>query len=453
MRTEANVLPPCCPKRLTRSAVLCSLVVFATLTSAVSSKASALSRDANRVERAWVRASSAVTRMPPRFLAAGEAVPLVLPHTTERDEQGCVTVGVLGTRTLDFSLELGRSEGVLSKQPAPRRTSADHQSIAGSAMLVRCGQARSELRNLVIRMKSPQGAVEVLVARGRSPAPSIDSLLPERAAGTTLRTERPGLPPAVGPLPQRLDLAAQRIREAGGDVAARTSWQADRRGAVEQRLHLDPACHRLIAAPDLEVRGRALVSDTDMEIRNPATDDVLLRDRSFATDAMVELCVGEPEMIDVAIGGVPPGGEVTLLQGQWPLPQGIPRTWAPRTRAAVAHALLHRRGPALSEAPVWEGVGSGGSTVIPVGVEPGACYLVAAGAAAGDVKAVQVSAQVGPRLAADNGGAGMDAAAVTFCVRTEQVARVEIGAYGTRVTWIAGAWKVARTPIGAEVLP
>ena len=423
------------------------------ITLAPPSSASELSRDAARVEKAWIRASAAVTRLRPRFLAAGETVPLVLPHTQQQDEKGCVTVGVLGTRTLDFSLQLGRVEQGLAKQATPDAPAADHQSIAGSAMLVRCGETRSELRNLLIRMKSPQGAVEVLVARGPSPAPSFDSLLPERAAGTTLQTGRPGMPPAVAPLPQRLEIATQRIQEGGGKITQQSSLQADQRGAVQQRLHLDPGCHRLVAAPELQARGRTRVSDTDMEVRNPATNDVLLRDRSFATDALVELCVGEPEMVDVAIGGVPPGGNVTLLHGQWPIPAGIPRAWAARTRAAIAHALLHRRSPVLSEPPVWQGVGSGGSTIIPVGVEPGACYVVAAGAAAGDARAVQVSAQVGPRLAADNGGGGMDAGVVTFCARTEQTARVEVGAFGTRVTWIAGAWKVARTPFGAEVLP
>ena len=68
---------------------------------------------------------------------------------------------------------------------------------------------------------------------------------------------------------------------------------------------------------------RTRLADTDIEVRNPATDDVLLRGRSFATDAEAELCVGEPEMLDFVVSGVPPRGTVTLLHGHWPIPQGV----------------------------------------------------------------------------------------------------------------------------------
>jgi len=257
----------------------------------------------------------------------------------------------------------------------------------------------------------------------------------------------------VGPLPQRIQIATKLIRESGGKMAQQVELRADRQGAVQLRMHLVPGCHRLLAMPTLRAGGRTRLSDTDMELRSPADEDVLVRDRSFATDAVIDVCVGEPQVYDVMIGGVPPLGEVTLLHGEWEIPDGIPTAWAPRARAAISHALQHRRSPTLTVEPSWEGLGASGTTVITIPIEPGACYLVGASAAAGDVRAVQVAARVGARLAADNGGGVVDAGVVSFCAGAERFARLEIDAIGSRVTWVAGAWKVARTPLGAEVLP
>ena len=450
MKPEAIALP----RRSAHGRYATLIAGFAALlcaTHASPARASALSDDAHRVENAWVGASFAVTRMSPRFLASGEAMPFVMPYTL--DGGGCTTVGVLGTRTTDFTLQFGRQENGLAKPGDEEPDQTGRQSIAGSAMLVRCGASRGELRNLVVRMKSPQGAIEVLVADGPRPAPSIDSLLPERASGTTASTGRPGPPPRVGPLPQRIQIATKLIRESGGKMAQQVELRADRQGAVQLRMHLVPGCHRLLAMPTLRAGGRTRLSDTDMELRSPADEDVLVRDRSFATDAVIDVCVGEPQVYDVMIGGVPPLGEVTLLHGEWEIPDGIPTAWAPRARAAISHALQHRRSPTLTVEPSWEGLGASGTTVITIPIEPGACYLVGASAAAGDVRAVQVAARVGARLAADNGGGVVDAGVVSFCAGAERFARLEIDAIGSRVTWVAGAWKVARTPLGAEVLP
>ncbi len=451
MEQKANALPY---RPLRRHPwTIAGLLAIAFATASPSLRATDLSRDAERVQNAWIGASVAVTRMTPRFLASGEALPLSIAVPPALPESKCTTVGVLGTRTMDFTVEVRPSPDGLAKEAPREPERRGRQSVAGSAMLSRCGPSRSELQHLLVRMKSPQGAVEVLVAHGSRPAPSLDSLLPERASGTTLRTGRPGPPPGVAPIADRLAMATQRIREQGGGVAERTELRTDGRGRVARRMRLDPGCHRLIAAPVLRAGRQRRVSDTDMEMRDPASDNVLVRDRGFSTDAVVERCVGAPAVVDVAIGGVPPPGRVMLMHGQWPISRGIPGTWDPDARAEIAHALLHRRGPELREDPVWQGFGVAGTTVIPVPVEPGACYVFAAGAGDGEAKAVQVAARVGPRLAADNGGGGMAAAVVSFCSGSERVARLEVSAFGSRVAWVAGAWLVARTPTGVEVLP
>lgn len=433
-------------RKVAHIAVACSLATAPRV-----ARASELNNDAARIEEAWIQASFMVSRLPPSFLASGEAKPIIVPYADDLSRPGCTSVGILGARTTDFIVQLSPDSSSLIKEGAT--PDEGHQSDAGSAMLVRCGAARSELRNLVVHMKSPQASIEVLVAHGPRPAPSFESLLPERAAGTTAHTGRPGPPPTVAPLDQRIETATRKIIETGGRVLTSDALNVDTHGNAMRRMHLTSGCHRLVAMPRLRFPGRIGISDTDMEIRNPAGEEVLLRDRGYATDALLELCVGGPEMVDVAIGGVPPGGTVTLLHGHWPVPQGIPREWEPRAQASLSRALLHRRGPTLSEQPVWEGLGVGGTTTVVIPVEPGACYLVGAAAMGGDTRAVQVAARVGARLASDNGGSGIEAGVVSFCVGAEHTARLEIDAIGQRTTWVLGAWRVARAPLGSEVLP
>ena len=409
---------------------------------------STLGDDARRVENAWIQASQSVTHMKPRFLVAGDVSPIVTRSVPGR---GCVTVGVIGARTTDFTVEVFSGEADLVKEGPRDDDAAGQQSIAGSVLLSRCGADRRELDGLVIRMKSPQGTVEVLVARGAQPAPAFDGVLPERTSGVTVQTERPGAPPVVAPLPERVDTALRQIRETGGQAEDPVELPANEEGGARKGVVLEAGCHRFVASPALRAGDAIRPSDTDIEVR--LADGRVSRDRSFATDAMVDLCVGEPERGDVLISGVPARGGVSLLHGRWAIPRGIPKVWPSGARAAIAHALLHRRWPSLPDEPAWEGMGAGGSTVVSISTEPGACYIVAAGATGGDVRAVRLGVRVGPRFATDNGGGGLEAGLVSFCAGGEREVRLEVDAIGARITWMAGAWKVASNPLGMEVLP
>lgn len=409
---------------------------------------SPLADDARRVENAWVQASQSVTHMRPRFLVGGDVSPIML-----RPEQGvgCVSVGVLGARTTDFTVEVGSSEADLEKDVPRGEEVTGQQSIAGAVLISRCGADRRELEGLVIRMKSPQGTLEVLVARGAQPVPGFDGVLPERASGVTVQTERPGAPPVVAPLSERVDAALRQIRETGGQADESTELRASADGGVRKGVVLEAGCHRFVASPALRANDSIRPSDTDIEVR--LADGRVSRDRSFATDAMVDLCVGEPERGEVIISGVPSRAGVSLLHGRWALPRGIPRVWPAPARSAVAQALLHRRWPSLPDEPSWEGLGSGGTTVLSVSTQPGACYVLAAGATGGDVRAVQVGVRVGPRFAADNGGGGLEAGLVSFCTGKEREVRLEVDAIGARISWVAGLWRVSSIPLGMEVLP
>jgi hypothetical protein len=357
----------------------------------------------------------------------------------------------LGTRTTDFSLGVMPIPVGLSKRPTTQ--DAEQVSVAGAAMVVRCGAARADLASLVIRMKSPQGAVEVIVAHGKQPAPSLDALLPERASGPTSPTGRPGPPPAVGPLAVRRSAAERDVVEWGGTVASQVTVRADNQGKGQANMRLDPGCHRLVLMPDTLVEGRPIPIDLDVEVREPGSEEAIANDRSFATDAMTELCVGAPRAVEVLFGGANHGGEVVLLHGNWSLPGGIPEDWAPAARAWLAHSLLHRKSPKLTARPIWQGMGVTGTTTVSAPVDPDGCYLIGAAAESGDTRAIQVAAQAGGNHGEDNGGGGIEAAVVSICAGGARSVRVEVDAIGSRIVWMAGIWKVARVELGTGETP
>ncbi len=438
------------PHRLHHSLMLASAVV-ACLLSHGTSHATALSADAKRIERVWGQTSLVVTHMRPRFLVSGEALAIVLPW--ERvDARGCTTVGVVGARTTEFVLEFTGSSGDMTKGADEEGDGSVMQSTAGALTLVRCGASRKDLGGLTVRMKSPQAALEILISQGSKPAPSVEQVLPERTAGTVTRTPRPGPPPLVAPLSTRVEVASRSMGESGAQVGEALELRVDSEGSGRHRMLLERGCHRLMVLPRLRETGRIRVSDTDLELRR-ASSEAVVRDRSFATDAVVDVCTGESDLVELRIAGAPSGGSVVLLHGQWSLPQGIPESWEPRARASAAQARLVRRGPGLEEQPEWEGVGVTGTTVIPMPVAQGACYVVLAGASMGEVKAMQVAVRVGARLSADNGGGGVEAGMVSFCAGSEGLVLVEINAIGSRIAWSAGLWRVGALPLGAEVLP
>lgn len=229
--------------------------------------------------------------------------------------------------------------------------------------------------------------------------------------------------------------------------------RADGQGKGQARLRLEPGCHRVVMMPETLDNGRTIPLDLDIEVREPGSEEAIEQDKSFATDAIVDLCVGSLRVVEVFFGGANHGGEVILLHGNWPLQEGIPEDWAPAARASLTRSLLHRRSPRLVKEPVWQGTGVTGTTIMSVPVAPNGCYLIGASAESGDARAMQVSAQAGAVYSEDNGGGGIEAAAVALCVGGAHSIRVEVDALGSRIVWVAGVWKVAHVALGSEDTP
>ncbi|MCU0692614.1 MAG: hypothetical protein MUF54_14535 [Polyangiaceae bacterium] len=433
------------PRRVV--AVICATVASWTAHHAHGA-ASDLTQDAARVERAWIAASARVVRMRPQFLIGGQVQPVLIPPV-EDVAPGCLSVGVLGTRDTEFGLDLQPRRPGLDKTPHPTRQTST-QSVAGAAMLVRCGKARADLADLVIRMRSPQGALEVLVANGESEAPPLEQLLPERAPGPLAPNPQPSPPPLVASFTDRVAIARRQLVEAGGQQLPDVEARADGVGNGTLPIRLEQGCHRLYAIADARQGDAVLPVDLDMEVVHLDGAEPVAQDRGFGSDATVEVCVGVPEDLQVRFAGAVPGQRVTLLHGKWDIPNAIPETWSPRARAATTHALLHRRVGQLLDAPVWEGIGVSGTTVIPVAVTPGGCYVFAAGLMAGDARAIRVTLQAGPRRARDGGGGGFEAGLVAVCAGPHETLRVEVDAIGPRIVWVAGLWHVGKIPLGTE---
>jgi hypothetical protein len=409
-----------------------------------------LSEDAASVERAWAASSSRVLRLAPRFLYAGQAVPIELPGDAVSARDGeCTTVAVIGARSCVFALE-SQPRGALSPERGAREE-APRRSVAGVLWLSRCGAERASLGRLGVRIQSARGALEVLVAIGSVPAPAVEAILPERTAGPLGSLVDVG-PPPIHPegLAARAARAERRMLGAGATLLGRRALGSDASGRGAAPIAMAPGCLGLVVLPDNVLGGAPQRVDLDAELRDARYERPIARDRSNAPDASLEACVGEQTPGLVAWSGALPGGGVTLVTGHWPIPKGIPSGWAPRARAAVASALRRRTAPQPAAAPVWVGLGVAGKTVAVVPTEPGGCYLGAVGASRGDAKAVRVTLTSGMTFATDTGGAGADGAAATFCAVLPEPAMLEIDASGIGLHWTAALWKVGRVALGTE---
>jgi hypothetical protein len=433
------------PRRLTVGSVAAMLACSV----GMRAMADDIANDARRAEAVWASTSGRVIHLPPVFLVAGEVrpVPLSSLTLTSTDAQ-CTTVGVLGASTVDFTLELRGDETSTSK--ALVRESEGMRSVAGASTLVRCGSSRRELEGLAIRMKSPQGALEVLVARGDQPASPLDSLFPERAAGPS-QPELDGPPLRVAsPRAERVSDAERAISQQGGRVVSKQEVTSDGEGRGALRLRLAEGCHRVVVVAEARGLGAAWPMDVDCELVDASSRDVLARDRSFAPDGTIHMCTGNAADVWLRWGGAPAGAATTVLQGSWPIASGIPGEWPSRARAGLMQAAIRRQVPLPEPGPAWEFGGVTGRTAVPVPVTPGVCYVVGVGASQGDVRAIRLTMQQGARLSTDSGQVGSDGAALSFCAGESGSAQVDVNAIGAQVVWHAGLWPVGRVRLGLE---
>ncbi len=403
-----------------------------------------LAAEAELIASSWSAHAEMAKRLPPTFLEHGRVQTISLPPSAfDETTDSCTTVAFLTERSTDFIV---RPEPMGTPKRRPRATEAQ-RSIAGVVTLVRCGKEKASLGRLSVELRVARAALEVIVAEGRAPMPSLTSLLPDRATGplAPLIDAGPQLP--LDPLDVRAKRAATRARRSGASLVRQASLAPDFHGAGFELLELAEGCHRLELFAEPAEFGPI---DLDAEARDAVTERVLARDRSESADARLELCVGAPSAVKLVFAGAQGSSEILLSDAVFPLPNGLPSTWGPRARAGMAAALRRRHVRDLPHAPTATWLGIAGPTRVPVELDPGSCYLAVAAATRGDLRYMTLAAHVDGRTALDSNAGWIDGTVVAFCAEKEPRAALEVDARGLAVGWVLSLWKVGSVTLGEE---
>ncbi|MCC6216297.1 MAG: hypothetical protein IT376_15650 [Polyangiaceae bacterium] len=416
---------------------------LAVATLAAPSAGSELAVDAAALTRAW-SAGGRVIRLRPRLLERGETrlvrVPVALADPAS---SWCTSVVVLGTTQSAFVLRFLPAAG----EPSWPEGETPEPSVAGAAQLVRCGERKAMLSRLAVEMRSPRAVVEAMVVSAPAPMPPLVGALPHRDPGPRVADER--VPPHgfPGTAEARARAAEARARRDGA-TTKRLTVQAGDSGQAELGVDLDPGCHQLTVIAEEPRVGGDRVADIDAELVDSG-GQVLARDDGESPDASLAACVGGARMGQVRLLGARPGASVIVVAARAPLPQGLPERWSEETRANVAATLRAPHPLGFQDEPVYERAGVQGITVLPVPVEPGACYLaVVAGQQSGE-PAIALTVRAAGRVREVRAPFGSPGAAVAFCADTDELARMDVDARGAGESWITAVWRVGRRALGA----
>ena len=401
------------------------------------------SRDVSeRVVEQWRVAGGHVTTLPSRFVFDDETVVVSVPLVpTPADEtSGCTHIALIGARGLSFRAKLSDA----SSDPLTPEAGGRATSLAGVIELRRCGTARP-IRNVIVTSDAGRGALEIIIARAPSALPSLTSVIPERTGGALPPVPEAGALPVLPAPEKRAEIAEARAKREGAKIDSRTAVRAGDDGSGEAELALPAGCHRVelfARDPRTDRVGRRFRLDVDAELRDPANDRVLARDRTEAPDARLEACVGKTTRVNVVFVGAPPNGDLTSTLASWPLPEKLPSLWGPVPRSKMARVMFARHVAIPHDDPIFLGQGSSGTTPFPVPVETGGCYLAMVALTHGHARSLQIRTVVGARESTDERGAAEEAALSAFCVNAHETARVEVHARGTGVGWGLAVFRV-----------
>lgn len=400
-----------------------------------------LDADAERL-RTELAKSGSVRRLEPRFVERGGFLPLLLPpEFVDPLSEDCVTVAVLGVPTATFVLRFLPGRGALVWPDGEHPELA----VAGAAQLVRCGVRKAMLGRLALEMRSPRGVIEVIVARGDRPFPPLAGVLPTRNPGPLPAPSFTGARARPGPLEARLRTRVLTAKRAGFTVANSRAEDADPGGRGVLRFTLAPGCHRLDVLGS-EVDGAEL--DIDAELFLGASLEPARSNRAEAPDAHFQLCIAERTKASVAFQGAPASSRVSLLTFTRPIDAALPGRWAGAERAAIAEALTHRRGARRVDAPVMTARGVSGVTLVPVELEPGACYVAAVAAVRGRSLGVALSLTLAGRQFQNQIGPDGAGTTLAFCVDGDATPELTIEARGPGLAWLFALFRSGHSPPG-----
>jgi len=210
-------------------------------------------------------------------------------------------------------------------------------------------------------------------------------------------------------------------------------------------LTFEVGCHRV------EVLGQAGTDgevDIDAELRTMAGDESLAGDGSENGQATLEWCVGATTRARLLFGGAAAERDVTVVQSSFELPEALPPEWGPIARGRLAMALGADLRRTLASSPIYASLGVQGSTLLPLSVEPGACYVVAASSIRGGATNLALGVESGTIRRENNSPSSNEGVALSFCNDGANVATLEMQASGAGLAWLLGVWQIARLPAG-----
>lgn len=392
-----------------------------------------LGAQASRLEAARASVGD-VTRFRPRMLEQGRTQPIFVPQNMlEPRTPGCVTVSAISTTNVAFLLAFDEQEA------DPARRAWPVPSAAGVAEITRCGARKPLLSSLVAKMRSRRGVLEVLLTVSEHPPASAIEALPERNAGAALTSPHVGKRPRLAPLQARVDRQLLRWRQAEVERVRRSVEDAGATGAKSVILHLEAGCH------DVRVLGESdndSPVDLDARLYSLVTDEVIDSDEEHSGQARVVHCVGRGARFRLDFSGARPGSEVTVLQGRWELPAGIPLNWGPHARSQLALSIFGDGFSPIERAPMSSSLGVRGVTSQRVQLDPTACYLVAVASIRGTVQHLAFGAYVGGRPLQSKGALHGSGASLEFCTQGAGEVELETQATGSGLAWILGVWQL-----------
>jgi hypothetical protein len=384
-----------------------------------------------------------VHRLAPRFLERGDVLPLLIPaELVTENPDGCLTVAVLGTTSMQFLVDPGGPVGGRGLPDLPEG------SLAGALEITRCGAQKAALSNVFFEMRSPRGVIEVLAVGAPKPPPALTTVLPHRDPGPMAPPGGSGPRPTVAPLAVRVQAVEQRAARSGAIELTTEEFTASGLGTGVELVPLGAGCHQFELLAGERTRGDRRAVDLDLEISTADGGEVLATDKSESNDARALVCVGEPLPVTVRFAGAPPGSRITLLRARFDLAAGLPERWPAEARASMS-AVLREQALGLGGARlVDEALGVQGPTAMPVEVEPGACYLALVVELRGIAQTLSLAARAGAREAQSRAPLDAPGTALSFCAGSASRALIEVEARGFSLVWMSALWQTGRARLG-----
>jgi hypothetical protein len=385
-----------------------------------------------------------VQRLKPRLGERGTPSVIFLPpELLVGPSGGCLSVVVLGPSSTHFTV---RPAG---DSPLPESVEDWPQaSLAGLVQLTRCGARRSRLNVLLIEMRSPRAVLETVAAQSKAPLESAIEVLPQRDPGPIAPLTGFGPRPKPAPASERLARAEANARRDGALDAVRASLQSSSRGNGSSQRELETGCHRFEFFAE-GAESEALPYDLSVLPEFDATASLVSVERGDGLGATFSVCAGERTALSFRFSGAPRNARVWLLASRFALPAGLPESWGSGGRARMA-AVLRRHNVAVTEMPIDQALGVQGPTLMPIRVEPGACYVAAIAPLEGHAFQVALGAVASGISAQNHGNAPGEGTLLSFCVGKETVATLEADSRGPGLTWLFGMWQLGRRSLGEE---